>query len=96
MAAGGTWISNPLTYLPIFAFNYRVGRWFLGGSGDNPFNDLASLQGLMEAGASVTIALMLGSLVMGLLLGPLSYFLGLPLIRKAQERYRKFSKTNPS
>ncbi len=29
-AAAGTWLSNPLTYVPIFAFNYKVGEFLLG------------------------------------------------------------------
>jgi hypothetical protein len=34
---------------------------------------------------------MLGSFVMGLLFGPLSYVVGLPLIRRARQRYRKLA-----
>lgn len=94
MAAGGTWISNPLTYLPIYAFNYRIGRWLLRSSNENPFGDLESLKGWLETGADVTAALMLGSFVVGLFFGILSYFLGLPLIRQTQERYRKLRKLN--
>jgi hypothetical protein len=29
-AAAGTWVSNPFTYVPIYAFNYQVGEWLLG------------------------------------------------------------------
>lgn len=89
MAAGGTWISNPFTYVPIFAFNYQVGRWLLGNSGKSPFTDLESFNAWLEAGADVTTALMLGSFAMGLLAGPLSYFLSFRLIRQTQERYRR-------
>lgn len=32
VAAAATWVSNPLSYLPLFAFNFQVGRWLLGSS----------------------------------------------------------------
>ncbi|MDB9524626.1 DUF2062 domain-containing protein [Oscillatoria sp. CS-180] len=92
LAAGGTWISNPLTYLPIYAFNYQLGSWILRRPAVNPFTDVESLKSWVETGADVGISLMLGSLVMGLIFGILSYFLGLPLIRRAQKRYRKLQR----
>lgn len=30
IAAVGTWITNPLTFAPIYLFNYKVGAWILG------------------------------------------------------------------
>lgn len=91
MAAGGTWISNPLTYLPIYAFNYRLGCWILGRPAVNLFSDVESLKSWLETGADVGIALMLGSFVMGLIFGPLSYWVGLPLIHRARRQYRQFT-----
>ena len=88
MAAGGTWISNPFTYLPIYAFNYKVGSLILRRSDAQPFTDAESLKAWLEAGADVTINLMFGSFVMGLLCGVVAYFAGLPLIRRTQRRYR--------
>lgn len=88
MAAGGTWISNPFTYVPIYAFNYQVGRWLLPGSQGRPFTDLDSFREWLQMGADVTLALVLGSFVMGLLFGTLSYCLSLPVIRQVQSRYR--------
>ena len=32
LAAIGTWISNPITYLPLYWFNYQV-DWYLLGEG---------------------------------------------------------------
>ena len=90
MAAAGTWISNPLTYLPIYAFNYRLGSWILGRPVVNLFTDAESMKAWLETGADVGLALMLGSLVMGAIFGTASYFAGLPLIRRARRRYRQF------
>lgn len=89
MAAGGTWISNPLTYLPIYAFNYRLGCWLLGRPAVNLFTDVESMKAWLETGADVGVALMLGSTVMGAIFGIASYFAGLPLIRRARRRYRQ-------
>lgn len=90
MAAAGTWISNPLTYLPIYAFNYRLGSWILGRPVVNLFTDVESMKAWLETGADVGLALMLGSFVMGAIFGTASYFVGLPLIRRARRRYRQF------
>ncbi|MBE7382550.1 MAG: DUF2062 domain-containing protein [Leptolyngbya sp. SIO1E4] len=95
MAAGGTWVSNPLTYLPIFAFNYQVGAWILGRSGAQPFTNLESIESWLETGADVTVTLMLGSFAMGLIFGLLSYLIGLPLIRRVNRRYRKLRHPEP-
>lgn len=91
MAAAGTWISNPLTYLPIYAFNYRLGCLILGRPVVNLFTDVESMKAWLETGADVGVALMLGSFVMGMIFGPLSYAAGLPLIRRARKRYRKLT-----
>ena len=86
MAAAATWISNPFTYVPIFAFNYQVGLWLLGGSATQAFDDLDSLKSWMDMGTEVSVRLMLGSTVVGLVAGLVSYFVGLPLIRRVRSR----------
>ncbi|MGD1906140.1 MAG: DUF2062 domain-containing protein [Leptolyngbyaceae cyanobacterium] len=88
MAAAGTWVSNPFTYLPIYTFNYQVGRWLLGRQDSQSFTDLESLQALLDAGADVTSALFLGCCVVGGICSALSYGLGLPIIRYLRQRYR--------
>lgn len=96
MAAGGTWISNPLTYLPIYAFNYRLGSWILGRPVVNLFTDVESMKTLIDTSADVGVALMLGSFVMGAIFGTVSYFAGLPLIRRARQRYRRIKHPDSS
>lgn len=92
LAAAGTWVSNPFTYVPIYAFNYQVGRWLLGRSDAQPFTDLESFNAWLETGADVTVTLFLGCFVMGLLCGAATYFVSLPMIRKAQHRYQQLRK----
>ncbi|HSM84225.1 MAG TPA: DUF2062 domain-containing protein [Nodosilinea sp.] len=86
MAAAATWVSNPFTYVPIFAFNYQVGLWLLGGGPAESFQDLDTLRGWMDMGTEVSVRLMLGSTVVGLGAGVVSYFAGLPLIRRVRSR----------
>jgi uncharacterized protein (DUF2062 family) len=86
MAAAATWISNPFTYVPIFAFNYQVGHWLLGGSTAPTFDNLDTLRSWMDMGSDVSIRLMLGSTVVGAVAGVIIYFAGLPLIRRVRSR----------
>ncbi len=65
LAAAGTWISNPLTYLPLYWFNYQLGCLVLG-----PGPAFPSLQELQQAplwdlGLAMSGRLLLGSLLVG-------------------------------
>ncbi len=86
MAVAATWISNPFTYVPIFAFNYQVGYWLLSGGATQTFQDLDTLRSWMDMGTEVSGRLMLGSTVVGAVAGVASYFIGLPLIRRVRSR----------
>ncbi|MBE9066729.1 DUF2062 domain-containing protein [Leptolyngbya cf. ectocarpi LEGE 11479] len=84
VAAAGTWISNPLTYLPIYAFNYQIGRWFLGQSANTSLTN-QSPQEWMSLGFDITIALMVGSTLVGSLLAIISYYASLRIAHKARK-----------
>ena len=73
VAAAGTWISNPLTYVPIYAFNYQVGRRLLGQSTATNLTN-RSPQEWMSLGFDITLALMIGSTFVGLTLAIISYY----------------------
>ncbi len=83
MAAAGTWISNPFTYVPLFALNFHIGCWLLRlptevvltASSTDP-NEW------MTMGISVTAALMVGSFVVGIVASLLGYYLGLMVARR--------------
>ena len=76
------WISNPLTLVPIYYPNYLVGAWLLRSP--NAWASVAaalSVPGLWEkfkalwaAGGDVFWPLWAGSIIVGLVLGTLSYF----------------------
>jgi len=85
MAAAGTWISNPFTYVPIFLFNFQVGRWLLGQQGQTL--DLAKVSSWPDAmvlGSDWAGALFLGSFVVGAIAALGSYVGGLWLVRRIQ------------
>ena len=66
LAAAGTWISNPFTYLPLYWFNYQLGCLLLGPG--PAFPSLQELQRapLWDLGVAMSGRLLLGSLLVGL------------------------------
>lgn len=88
VAAAGTWISNPITDLPIWALNFQVGRWVLGSQrAFNPQN-ITSFENLLKFGTEFAIELLVGSLLMASVCAVGSYFLTLRAVRRGR-RYRK-------
>lgn len=73
VAALATLYSNPLTMPPIFYFNYRIGKWLFGGG--VPENLHFSVENLGTMGGKVLMPLFTGSIVVGLVLAVLSYFI---------------------
>jgi uncharacterized protein (DUF2062 family) len=65
LAAAGTWISNPLTTLPICWLNYQLGVVLLGPGPAFPGMAELDAQTLSRLGWSFTSRLMLGSLLIG-------------------------------
>lgn len=82
MAVAGTWVSNPLTYGPIFWLNFEVGQWLLKSHEVFEMERIQSTKALLEVGADFLTILFVGCLVMASLGAFLSYFLGIKLIRR--------------
>lgn len=90
IAAAGTWISNPFTYVPIYAFNYQIGRWVLRQPADMSLTG-RSPEEWMNLGVDITVALMVGSTVVGIILAIISYYSGLYLAQRVKESgHRKY------
>ena len=51
LAAIGTWISNPFTYVPLYFFNYKVGSFLLKNSPDILFDKNLMIEELWEQGS---------------------------------------------
>ena len=73
-AALGVWFSNPLT-APIFYWgSYKLGMYILGNRA--PFDvKYESILELLDLGMDVTIAMIAGGIILGILPGIASYFI---------------------
>ncbi len=102
MAAAGTWISNPFTYVPIYYFNFRIGQVLL--SQLNIDTEMPSLEAIKEIvsasgwaafsdflnlGAAFTLTLFLGCFVTGIISATLAYAAGIKLAQVIRRRKSK-------
>lgn len=93
-AAIATWVSNPFTYLPIFAFNYQVGQWLLPGSNPVTLKPLNSNQELLALSGDILLALALGCVVVGVVVSLTTYGVGRQVIyRVRQNRHRRIQRS---
>lgn len=81
-AAAGTWISNPLTYVPIYLLNFKVGKFLLGVE-SQPMNqlDLQSFAKFIDNGSTFAITLMFGCFFVGLIAALITYFSSLYFLK---------------
>ena len=86
LAAAGTWISNPFTYVPLYWFNYRVGSLLLGQGRQWPGFDALHRDDISQMGWSVISRLMLGSSITGAVCAALGWWLSLNWLRQQQHR----------
>jgi uncharacterized protein (DUF2062 family) len=98
-AAAGTWVSNPLTYVPLFAFNYKMGQILLGLHGafpdDHSFSpNWQSWESLKESGALFLVTLFVGCFFIGVIAATCAYFLSLRSINRWH--YLKRRKRQPN
>jgi hypothetical protein len=68
------WISNPLTMGPIFYFNYVVGTYILGQDASEDLTFELSWHWIINVLGDLWQPLYLGSVVIGLSLGAIAYF----------------------
>ena len=71
LAAFGTWISNPFTYVPLYFLNYKLGSLILNK--DRSIVDIShiAINELWSQGWYLSSRLIIGSILMGLLTGVL-------------------------
>ena len=87
-AAIGVWVSNPFNWYVLYFFNYKVGAFILGLSGDN--RGFSSVMGPTQYGSGETLeiilrianasgtiiaAFIIGGLIMGVVAAVPSYFI---------------------
>ena len=68
LAAIGTWISNPFTYIPLYYLNYKVGSIFFKTSSNEIIEKSLVINDLWKQGRIFSLKLFLGSSCVGFLL----------------------------
>lgn len=95
----GVWISNPVTFIPFYYFNFRFGRWLIG----NPpvewaIRECNTFAKVLELGWDILYPLWLGCIVLGIISIPAVYIASYRFIvfyqKKHNEKVRKSGK-NP-
>ena len=69
LAAVGTWISNPFTYVPLYYLNYRLGSLLLNQDEDIVDLSHITINELWFQGWHVSSRLLMGSICVGILTG---------------------------
>ena len=79
LAAIGTWISNPFTYIPLYYFNYKVGSIFYNTSSYKIIEKSLVIDDLWKEGRIFSLKLLLGSscvgFVLALICGSIVFFI---------------------
>jgi len=84
-AAIGVWFCNPITIPLFYKGSYDVGMYILGNSA--PFNiEYESILELSKLGADVTIAMITGGVILGILPGIVAYFVTRRIFIKIRSR----------
>ena len=86
LAAIGTWISNPFTYVPLYFFNYKVGSSLLRNSSDIILEKNFMIEELWEKGSVFSLRLILGSALVGLFFASISGFIVFLLYKKINKK----------
>lgn len=74
LSVGLVWISNPITWIPIFYPTYKLGTWILGIP-EKEFTIELTVDWAMTQLADIWQPLYLGSLIAGLFFATLSFFI---------------------
>ena len=100
------WISNPLTIVPIYAPNYFVGCWILGHSKTEGWKNLIAADTFstslwdravdwFEAIKPIFLELWVGSIVVGLVLGVITYFVVYRMVVIYRAKLKTFHEHHP-
>ena len=85
-AATTVWLSNPFTAPFIYGFNYMLGAKLLGYPLETSFTSDPSWQTLWHSGKCCFLALTVGGILTGIVVGVAGYFLTLSMIKTAREK----------
>ena len=85
-AAIGTWLSNPLTIPLVYYADYKLGCVLLNCQTTAESIRFDSFSQLMDLGLEVTSAMLVGSLVLGSIIGVIVYFLTFRVFARNRRR----------
>jgi len=82
----GAYITNPLTFIPIYTACYKLGEWVTGQTAEIPlnFSDM-SLKTVMTTAKSFVYPFFTGAHLLGLILGVIAYILTYYLVKKYKD-----------
>ena len=85
------WVTNPLTFIPIYTFNYTVGAWVLQLEGTKMLSPttFTSIKELFKMGGQFVYTLWFGSIVVGIVMAVITYYVSVPFIGQFQHRRRE-------
>jgi uncharacterized protein (DUF2062 family) len=87
VAAAMTFLSNPITAVPIFLFDYWVGCKILGKKMiDTSTADFSTWEGISKLGTDFIVTIFLGGIIVGVIAGSVSYFLGHAYVLRVRQR----------
>ena len=69
LAAIGTWVSNPFTYVPLYLFNYKLGAFLLRNPDKINLKPMLIKDEFWAQGWYISLRLILGSSLVGIFLG---------------------------
>ncbi len=72
----GVWISNPMTAIPIYTYNFKIGKYLLG-TPDIKMPNFSSLNEVLALGHDLILPLTLGSCIAGVFSATVAYFITL-------------------
>jgi uncharacterized protein (DUF2062 family) len=68
----GVWISNPMTAIPIYTYNFKIGKYLLG-TPDIKMPRFTSLHDVLELGHDFLMPLFVGSIISGIFSAAIAY-----------------------
>jgi uncharacterized protein (DUF2062 family) len=87
LAAIGTWISNPVTDIPIVLLNIQVGRWLLQKHHVGSVIRLSSWQDFAALGSELITVLLTGCLVTGSISAIIVYIISIRAFQRILTRH---------
>jgi len=82
----GAYITNPLTFIPVYTLCYKFGEFITGRTAEMPvnFSDM-SLTTILTTAKSFIFPFFVGAHLLGLILGAITYILSYYLVKKYKD-----------